>query len=133
MYKLIIFDLGGVVFTNGTKKFVDDISSRHEIDRDQVVNVLDGEEGSKYREGLINRDEFWTMVLANLPLTETVDELEKEWISNYHLIPGTDQIIKQLKEKYTVLYLSDNVKDRVDKLDAKFNFISWFKIISQTD
>ena len=32
----------------------------------------------------------------------------------------------KLRGKYKIMYLSDNVKERVDKLDARFGFISWF-------
>ena len=126
MYKLILFDLGGVVFTNGTKKFINDISARYGIASETALNVLDGEIGTKYREGQIGRDEFWKLVLENLSLKEPVDDLEKEWIGNYDLISGTKEIIEKLRSKYKVMYLSDNVKERVDKLDARFGFISWF-------
>ena len=126
MYKLILFDLGGVVFTNGTKKFVTDISARYGIKYEEALNVLDGEIGTKYREGKIGRDEFWKLVLESLPLRETIDGLESEWIGDYELIPGTKEIMDKLRGKYKIMYLSDNVKERVDKLDARFGFISWF-------
>src|SRR3990167_84828 len=126
MIKLILFDLGGVVFTNGTKKFIDDLAARYNLEREKVVEVLDGEVGTKYREGDIDRDEFWKLVLEKLPLNETADELEKEWIGNYDLIEGTKEIIVGLKKKYKVMYLSDNVNERVDKLDERFGFVSWF-------
>ncbi len=127
MYKLILFDLGGVVFTNGTKKFIADISQRYGIGSEEVLNILDGVIGTKYREGKIGREEFWKLVLEALPLKESVDDLEKEWIGNYELIPGTKVIIEKLRDKYKVMYLSYNVKERVDKLDQKFDFVSWFE------
>ncbi len=114
------------MFTNGTKKFVADISSRYQISPETVMNVLDGEIGTKYREGHIGRDEFWKLVLENLPLKESVADLEKEWIGNYKLIPGTRHIIEKLRGRYKVMYLSDNVKERVDMLDKRFGFKSWF-------
>lgn len=126
MYKLILFDLGGVVFTNGTKKFITDISARHGILPETALTVLDGDIGTKYREGQIGRDEFWKLVLENLPLKDSMDDLEREWIGNYDLIPGTKEIIERLRSKYKVMYLSDNVKERVDKLDERFGFVSWF-------
>jgi HAD superfamily hydrolase (TIGR01509 family) len=126
MYKLILFDLGGVVFTNGTKRFINDISSRYGIPPETTLNVLDGDIGTKYREGQIGRDQFWKLVLENLPLKESEDDLEKEWIGDYDLIPGTKEIIEKLRSEYKVMYLSDNVKERVDNLDARFGFVSWF-------
>jgi putative hydrolase of the HAD superfamily len=126
MYKLILFDLGGVVFTNGTKKFIADISSRHNIPPNKALDVLDGDIGTKYREGQISRNEFWKLVLESLQLKESADDLEKEWIGNYELISGTKEIISKLSNKYRVMYLSDNVRERVEKLNSRFGFISWF-------
>lgn len=126
MIKLILFDLGGVVFTNGTKKFVADLSTRYGIPLEAVQNVLDGDIGTQYREGVINRDEFWRQVVEKLKLTEPIDQLEAEWIGNYELIEGTKDIIQELAKNYKVMYLSDNVRERVDKLNVKFGFISWF-------
>ena len=126
MYKLILFDLGGVLFTNGTKKFIADISQRYGIEPNVALDVLDGEIGTKYREGQIGREEFWKLVLDNLTLKESMEDLEKEWIGDYELIPGTKEIINKLRSKYKVMYLSDNVKERVDKLDQRFGFVSWF-------
>lgn len=114
------------MFTNGTKRFINDISIKYGIPPETALNVLDGDIGTKYREGQIGRDEFWKLVLEKLPLKESVDDLEKEWIGDYDLIPGTQEIIEKLKGKYKVMYLSDNVKERVDMLDARFGFISWF-------
>ena len=41
MIKAIIFDLGGVLFTNGTGQFIDRLVARYNLDRDQVKNVID--------------------------------------------------------------------------------------------
>lgn len=126
MIKLILFDLGGVVFTNGTKKFIADLSTRYDISLESVQNVLDGDIGTQYREGDINRDEFWKQVVDKLKLSEPINKLEDEWIGNYELIGGTKNIISELSKKYKVMYLSDNVRERVDKLNERFGFINWF-------
>lgn len=126
MVKVILFDLGGVLFTNGTKKFNDAISERYKLDKEFVKEISDGEIGSKYREAKITRDEFWKYFLEKLNIHENPDDLEKEWISYYGLIEGTRDIIFELSKKYKVYYLSDNVKERVDKLDERFGFLQWF-------
>lgn len=64
MIKAIIFDLGGVLFTNGTKKFIEDISARYNLDKEAVKDIMDGEIGSNYREAKITREEFWKQVLG---------------------------------------------------------------------
>lgn len=126
MYKLILFDLGGVLFTNGTKKFIDNLSTRYNIPLVKIQEIIDGNIGTQYREGKISKNEFWQKVISILGLKENINTLENEWINGYELIGGTKDIILSLKGKYKLYYLSDNVEERVRKLDQKFGFLQWF-------
>lgn len=127
MIKAIIFDLGGVLFTNGTKKFIDDISSRYNLDKELVKDIISGETGNKYREAKITRDEFWKQVLEKLNINEDINKLEDQWINSYELIEGTRDIIFELAKKYKVFYLSDNVKERVEMINSRYGFMKWFE------
>jgi epoxide hydrolase-like predicted phosphatase len=127
MIRAILFDLGGVLFTNGTKKFIQDISSKYNLDPEAVKEIMDGDIGSQYREAKITRDQFWKIVLDKLNLTEDINTLEKQWISGYDLIKGTRDIILELAKKYKVYYLSDNVRERVEKINDRYNFLEWFE------
>lgn len=127
MITTFLFDLGGVLFTNGTKKFIYTISQTYTLSEDMVKGVIDGEIGSLYRESKINRDEFWEQVIKTLHLNESVDVLEKQWIDGYEIMPKTKSLIGQLSKRYSLYYLSDNVSERVEALDAKFHFLSLFK------
>lgn len=126
MITTILFDLGGVLFTNGTKIFVHQLSTTYSIPEEKVKEVVDGDIGSQYREAKITRDEFWKQVKENLNITQETFLLEKQWIDGYELISGTKQIIEELSKKYKIYYLSDNVKERVDALDKKFDFKKLF-------
>lgn len=126
MIKLILFDLGGVVFTSGTKLFIKALSKRYRLPIEKLEEVLDGPIGTEYREGKISREQFWQRVLTHLPLKESTDALTKEWIVHYDLIPGMKELITELKRKYQVMYLSDNVRERVQSLDDRFKFLHWF-------
>lgn len=126
MYKLILFDLGGVLFTNGTKKFIDNLSTRYNIPLVKIQEIIDGNIGTQYREGKISKNEFWQKVISILGLKENINTLENEWINGYELIGGTKDIILSLRRKYKLYYLSDNVEERVRKLDQKFGFLQWF-------
>src|SRR5260221_9495311 len=128
MIKAILFDLGGVLFTNGTKKFVEYTSEKYGIDKEKISNVVDkGEIPDAYREGRIGRAEFWSKVKQELNLPEDIEALEKEWISRYELIQGTKDILQELAKRYKIYFLSDNVKERVDAINKKFDFLSWFE------
>jgi len=126
MYQLIIFDLGGVVFTNGTRRFIKALTQRYSLDQSKVKQVLDGSIGYDYRRGVLSRDEFWDKVISQLKLTENSEKLEQEWIGYYELIEETKELILKLRKKYQVWYLSNNVKERAAALDKKFGFTKWF-------
>lgn len=127
MITLILFDLGGVVFTNGAKKFKANLAERYGLPAEKVQEVIDGEIGGKYRMGTISREEFWNYAIPALNLKESVDELEKEWIDCYRLIEKTRDVVLKLREKYRVMYLSDNVRERVERLHKEFGFLDWFE------
>ena len=126
MVKAIIFDLGGVLFTNGTAAFVKKIMTRYGQDETTVRDVLDGRLGSLYRESKISREEFWREAKEALGLHEDTKELESEWVGSYTLIEGTKKIIKALAKTYKVYFLSDNVRERVEQLEQKYHFLSLF-------
>lgn len=126
MITTILFDLGGVLFTNGTKIFIHQLSTTYGIPEEKVKDVLDGDIGSQYREAKITRDDFWAQVKESLHIKKETSVLEKQWIDGYELIMGTKQIIEELSKKYKIYYLSDNVKERVGALDKKFDFKKLF-------
>lgn len=126
MIKLILFDLGGVLFTDGTSKFIKSISTRYDIPLEKVSDIVNGELGLKYREAQITRDEFWNQLVSKLSLNENIIDLENEWISYYELFEKTKEIIIKLKEKYKVYYLSNNVKERAERLNEKFDYLKLF-------
>lgn len=126
MIKAIIFDLGGVVFTNGAKKFIETLANRYGIAQEKIKEVLDGEIGSKYRTGKMPREQFWKTFLHELNINADFEALELEWINGYELIEGTIELIDTLSKRYKIYFLSDNTKERVKRLDKKYNFLSWF-------
>ena len=126
MVKAIIFDLGGVLFTNGTAAFVKKIVVRYGQKETTVRDVLDGKLRSLYRDAKISRDEFWKEAKEALGFHEDTKELESEWIASYELIEGTKKIIKALAKTYNVYFLSDNVRERVEQLEQKYHFLSLF-------
>lgn len=126
MVKAIIFDLGGVLFTNGTDAFVRKIMTRYSLDEITVRDVVDGALGSLYREAKISREEFWRRAIEALGLREKMELLESEWIASYELIEGTKKIVETLAGTYKVYFLSDNVRERVEQLEQRYHFLSLF-------
>lgn len=126
MYKCFFFDLGGVVFTNGTQKFMASLAKRYPIPLAKIAPIVNGQMSTLYREARITRDQFWDYVFKNLDLKETADKLEMEWFANYKLVPETKKLIQELSKKYKIFCLSDIFKERIAWLDQKYNFLSWF-------
>lgn len=128
MIKAILFDLGGVLFTNGTRDFSIYLAKKYKLEIDKVNHLLnESDVGNAYREGKISREFFWNSIKKTLNINESIDILEDQWINNYQLIEGTKKIILELSKKYKIYFLSDNVKERVDKINTIHNFITWFE------
>ncbi len=127
MIKAIIFDLGGVVFTNGSTRFIDYLNKKSHLNKDEIHSILMGDLGNSYRLGTISKQEFWKKFIEEIGLHESPEELEDEWINGYELITETKDLIDELSKKYKVYFLSDNVKERVERLNKKHNFVDWFE------
>lgn len=125
--KTIILDLGGVYFTDGTKESIEIISSRYRIEREKVQKVLHGELGALYRRGDIGGNVFWAKAKLFWGINVHSDLLSEIWLQSYKVFEGTETAIKQLYHTgYELLYLSDNVRERVQYLSEKYDFLKWF-------
>ena len=52
MTRTVIFDLGEVYFTDGTRSAINAISVEYELDLQAVGEILNGEGGKQYRSGV---------------------------------------------------------------------------------
>lgn len=129
--KTIVWDLGGVYFTRGSYLAIERIIDIYEIeDRDLVYQTFSSkyrEEGFKIRLGLITMDEFETRFFEKLG----IDEVNKKHIRNIWFgayVPhfNIDVIVRNLSEKYRLLIFSGNIKERIEFLDNRYNFLKYF-------
>ncbi len=128
MIKTIIFDLGGVYFTDGTQRAINIISDKYNLDKNAVSDVFKGEIGTKYRKSEISHEEFWNLAKQTLGIIAENGELAEIWLSGYVPIEGTVKTIQNLKANgYELLFLSDNVQERIDYLTARYDFLDYFK------
>jgi len=129
MIKSIIFDLGGVYFTNGTIEAVKKISKKYNLNPEELSNFFgtQSEIGKLYRQGRFTSKMFWTEFEKKFKLKVNEGNLTKLWISCYQPIESTINLIKKLRKKRIKIYfLSDNVKERSQHLQSKFNFLENF-------
>lgn len=128
MTKTIIFDLGGVYFSDGTKNAIKVISEKYKIAPENVQSVLKGELGTKYRVGEITVDEFWDGAKKIWNMDAPNEDLSAIWLEGYKPIEGMEELVKNLKESgHQLLFLSDNVAERVKYLEEKFHFMENFE------
>lgn len=127
MIRVLAFDLGGVLFSDGTREFIEDLHREFDVDITRAEDLLNGALGSGYREGRLTRDEFWGTFRRTLALPAREDDLETRWVNGYRLDEGTRDLIQELSPHYDVYYLSDNVAERVEAVERRYRFLSLFK------
>lgn len=129
MISAIIFDLGGVYFTDGTEITVEKLARKFILDSEKVAGFLktDNKLANAYRKGVITADQFWNEFKKSFEIRAENEELTRTWVESYEPIEGTIEIIKKLKGQGIKLYfLSDNVKERVEYLQGKHDFLRNF-------
>ncbi len=125
----IIFDLGGVCFSDGTKKFISYISNQYNIPLCQISDLLNGEIGSLYRSGKISKERFWFLFRAGLNINDhgTIN-FSEQWNQLYEPNYEMLELLNILsRNHYSLYYLSDNVEDRVIYLKQHYSFFDLFQ------
>lgn len=125
--KTVMFDLGGVYFTEGAGIAIKKCAKKYNKTEDEFREAFLGELSTQFRVGKITRDEYWNRVIGSLGLDVTGDELSLDWITCYEPIEGTVDIVDDLKKAgYELFVLSDTVQERLDYLDNKYGFLKKF-------
>ncbi len=125
--KTVIFDLGGVYFTDGAKAFSKNMEKLYGVPLDKVLAVISGEAGNDYRTGRLSPEQFWALAKKAWDLSIDEKTLSSLWIDQYTPIDGTVDIVDSLRTSYELLFLSDNAPDRVAALEEKYHFQGKFK------
>jgi HAD superfamily hydrolase (TIGR01509 family) len=125
--RTVIFDIGGVYFSDGTRITIDAIAAKYEIARDEVAGFINGEPGREYRIGRISGEKFWQQAIRQWNIQSSAEVLSHLWCSSYQLDEGTVRLVDRLKiAGHELLYLSDNTAEKVAYLDAKYAFLQKF-------
>jgi len=130
MIKEIIFDLGGVYFTDGTRKILEEFYKMINKPRgiiDEVFKTSAMEEGSEYRKGKLTKEEFWRKAQEKLGISEKESErLRLLWNDSYKPVEGMKELVQRLRGTYRVIAFSGNIKDRVEYLHSKYGLLDDF-------
>ncbi|MEK6984634.1 MAG: HAD family phosphatase [Nanoarchaeota archaeon] len=129
MIKAIIFDLGGVYFTDGTSKAVKKVSRKYNLNSRDVSDFFGTKNkiGRLYRQGRLSSRQFWQEFQRQFKIKVNKDDIIKQWILCYKPIQeNLNLIIKLRKKGLKIYFLSDNVKERTQVLQRKYNFLRNF-------
>ncbi len=127
MIKTIIFDLGGVYFSDGVKKLVDTLSQKYGLERIAIAKALEDPLASDYRMGKVSEDTFWDAMKKQWGISESSQSLALLWHTQYVPIDGMVHLVDKLKDAgFELLFLSDNIPQRVEYLEKKYNFTRHF-------
>ena len=128
MIRTVIFDLGGVYFTDGSAIAIEQISTTYRLAEAKVRDIVMGDLGSRYRHGAVTSIQFWEGAVEAWNLQVPTEQLATTWLQAYEPIPGTVSLIDRLDVAgYELLYLSDNVEDRIEYLEETYGFLHRFK------
>lgn len=125
MIKGIIFDLGGVYFSNGLRAFMAELNQKYRISNDALRQTLTGESplGRSYRTNEISASEFWHRAKALLGIHEDYHKLIQQWNEKYEPNKDVIAMIGRLRKAgFQLGFLSNNVLERADYLERKFQF-----------
>ena len=121
--KAIIFDLGGVYFADGTAKAVIRFEEMLHVPKSKLEKIFGGHSlGGDYRLGKIGEKKFWEATKGELCTDDgTIGYLKEVWNSSYTRNWGMKTLIRKLRKRYKVAVLSDNIRERVEYLNRKYN------------
>ncbi len=132
----LIFDSGGVLFTEGTNIVLDKYQHMIGKSREELLRVFSGnpnwgppnKAGQLYREGKVNRDQFWSLVGQQLGIydRQILNKMEQMWLDAYVPIPGMIQLLQELHPRYTLTLWTGNIPERITYLDKRYGLLRYF-------
>jgi FMN phosphatase YigB (HAD superfamily) len=126
--KTIVFDLGGVLFTEGKSVALKVLSREYGYDPAIVGDVLTCPVSREMRKGLISEKAFWSWVEGQIPRDYDAQTIRDEWYKGYALDRDVFELVKRLKGDYRLVAFSENIRDRVEYLDEKYHFRALFDV-----
>lgn len=127
--KTIIFDLGGVVFENGTRKLRHFLNEKYKISPDLLTSIFYGEKSQLLRAGKIEPQEFWNYISASFKqenIGMNLEELRDMWYGLYKPNINIFTLLENLKKNYELGIVSGNIKERILFLEERYHFKKYF-------
>ncbi|HWO40824.1 MAG TPA: HAD-IA family hydrolase [Candidatus Eisenbacteria bacterium] len=117
-----MFDLGGVLFSEGKAIAIRHLADQFGYEPDLVRGIIYSPKSLELRKGLISDDEFWRWARDQLPPNYDPALIRNAWYEGYVLDEEIAQLIRRLRKRYQIVAFSGNIKSRVDFLESKYHF-----------
>ena len=128
MIKAAVFDLGGVLFSEGKQRAADELARQYGYDRDVILKVFVSPGSVDLRKGFITNDAFWDGARGELPGGYDVSLIQEAWHRGYIRDEDIHRLIQALKGQYKIIAFSDNTRDRIDFLERRYGFRKLFDV-----
>jgi HAD superfamily hydrolase (TIGR01509 family) len=122
MIRAVVFDLGGVLFSEGKTVAMAELAKQHGYDPKVINGILYSPKSLELRKGLIADEEFWSCAQTQLPRGYDAGIIRDVWYNGYVLDPDILELVKQLRGRYRVAAFSGNIRSRIGFLEAKYRF-----------
>ncbi|MEM4267729.1 MAG: HAD hydrolase-like protein [Candidatus Woesearchaeota archaeon] len=126
MIRAIVFDLGGVYFTDGFKSAISKFSRKLGIPPKKLRTELVHGIGKEYCTGKISRKKFWQEFMKKFDVKYDYEKLDTMWNSSYYINSELRGIVAKLRKKYIVGILSSISKHKLYYLNERYNFFKDF-------
>ncbi len=126
--KTVVFDLGGVLFSEGKRVAQEVLGRDHGYDPAVVREVLTSAPSRDLRKGLLSDEAFWAWAQGQIPETYDARTIREAWYEGYALDPDVFQLARSLKGQVRLVAFSENVADRIAYLEEKYGFRALFDV-----
>ncbi len=128
MIQAVVFDLGGVLFSEGKSVALEKLATVNGYERMLVGAILSSPKSILLRKGLLSDGDFWQWAQQQLPPGYDSRLIQQEWYNGYTLDKDVYQLIASLRKKYSIIAFSGNIKSRVAFLEGKYHFRHLFDV-----
>ena len=124
--KTVVFDLGGVLFTEGKSVAIEALHREHGYDPEIIHNLLTSRPSRNVRKGLLSEETFWSWVASYVPQGYDAQVIRDEWYRGYVLDADICKLVRKLQGRYRLVVFSENIPERVAYLDELYGFRELF-------
>jgi putative hydrolase of the HAD superfamily len=125
--RVVLFDFGGVLATEGFREGLHAIARRHGLDPEEVLRLgMDAIYDSGYIVGRAGETEFWAMMRERAGLTGSDAELSGEILARFVIRPRMLEAVRRLRQMGIITAILSDQTDWLERLDVRDNFYHEF-------